>query len=344
VKPWPASGKRIDGFDALAAEFRGFTRKNIRTLWVLRRALPWNWLDSTVAVESLERRYRKDIVQLALAELPDESDRPRFIFSATDMSFGVNWVSEQRRVGSYLPGYVSPVPGWPAARAVAASSCFPPAFEPLPIKLAPEQLKRGREPRGPRRDELVRGLTLTDGGVYDNMGLEPVWKDHAIILVSDGGATFDRRAERRVLGRIGRYAAIQGKQSAAIRKRWLIASFKREVMDGVYLGIGSVTDHFERGAAGYPESLVDDFVSEIRTDLDYFSEAEAGALQNHGYTLADVALRVHGTAWCEPDAPDARLPCPEWADEDKVQAALADSAKRRLLGRWRWWEGLRGRT
>src|SRR5207344_2941539 len=30
-------------------------------------------------------------------------------------------------------------------------------------------------------------LTLTDGGVYDNLGIETAWKRYRTILVSDGG-------------------------------------------------------------------------------------------------------------------------------------------------------------
>jgi hypothetical protein len=41
-------------------------------------------------------------------------------------------------MGDYLPGYIKPVPpDWPLARAVAASACFPPVFNPLPINFPP---------------------------------------------------------------------------------------------------------------------------------------------------------------------------------------------------------------
>jgi NTE family protein len=313
VGEWPTSGTLPDFDRRIAEPFREFTRKNIRTLWVLRRVVkPW---DSTVAVESLVRRYERDLVQLKLGELPQ---RPRFIFSATDMAFGVNWVSERRRVGSYAAGYVEPAPDWPVARAVAASSCFPPAFEPMPVHLG----------------SRFKDVRLTDGGVYDNMGLEPVWKDHEVVLVSDGGATFDFHPDAGVLGRISRYAAIQGRQSAALRKRWLIAGFKQGSLEGTYWGVGSVASHFASDAPGYGGGLVDDVISEVRTDLDCFSDAESAVLQNHGYLLADAAIRCHAARFAAAASP-AAAPFPEWLDEERVRAALADSAKRKILGRWR---------
>src|SRR5213593_1149029 len=31
---------------------------------------------------------------------------------------------------------------------------------------------------------------LSDGGDYDNLGFEPVWRDHEVMLVSDAGPSF----------------------------------------------------------------------------------------------------------------------------------------------------------
>jgi NTE family protein len=330
LRPWPAE-PLTDWNERVAEPFRAFTSKNIRTAWVLRRALPWRWFDSTVAVESLARRYRRDVVQLSLAELPE---RPSFVFSATDMSFGVNWVSERTRVGSYMAGHTNGAPDWPAARAVAASSCFPPVFDPLPTGLEPAQLTGGMAPAGPKRDALVRGLRLSDGGVYDNMGLEPVWKDHATLLVSDGGATFDFEPDAGLFKRLGRYQGIVGRQAGAVRKRWLIASFQEDVMDGAYWGIGSHPKSYDRAATTYPDELIDEVISEVRTDLDRFSEAEASVLVNHGYLLADVAVRKHAPGLIAREHP-AAVPHPDWMDAARVAGALRTSGKRKLLGRWR---------
>jgi NTE family protein len=54
-------------------------------------------------------------------------------------------------------------------------------FSPLPIGLRPDQLLGGKAPPGRERDRIVRSIRLSDGGVYDNLGLEPVWKDHAVL-------------------------------------------------------------------------------------------------------------------------------------------------------------------
>lgn len=197
----------------VARPLRSFAGRNIRTPAILRRLLPWNWPRTSTGVEALAQTYR-GLTKLALPRLPEQ---PNFLYSATDMAFGVNWIFERRRMGDYQAGYAAPRAGYPLARAVAASSCFPPVFNPLPIRLRPKDLTGGATPAGAERDRLIRGLRLTDGGNYDNLGLEPVWKSHATILCSDGGAIFDFQPDGGLFWRLKRYLAITDHQSLALR-------------------------------------------------------------------------------------------------------------------------------
>jgi NTE family protein len=334
IHVWPPAGTVLsDWEERVAMPFRVFTARNLRTGPLTRRLLPWNWLNETVAVKALEAGYKRQLTRLTLGALPD---RPRFVFSATDMVFGVNWIFEKNRIGDYQAGYHYTVADYPVARAVAASSCFPPVFDPLHVGLKPDQLSGGAAARNPRYNALIASLRVTDGGAYDNMGLEPVWKMHAVVLVSDGGATFDLEADRNFILRLNRYIAIVGRQAGAIRKRWLIASFIKGVLDGAYWGIGSATQHYDDKAPGYPKQLVEDIISEVRTDLDAFSDAEIAVLENHGYLLADAALQKHARALLPPNTVPLAIPHPQWMDQQRVAQALAESHKVRLLGRWRW--------
>jgi NTE family protein len=105
------------------------------------------------------------------------------VFCATDMAFGASFIFDRDRVGSYLAGYAPPE-GFTLAQAVAASACFPPLFGPLRIERAPERFKGGRAKgvSADARRQIFEDLRVTDGGVYDNMGLEPVWKGHRVVL------------------------------------------------------------------------------------------------------------------------------------------------------------------
>jgi NTE family protein len=338
IGSWPQRGKVIADWETRVEEpFRALSRRNLRTWPIVKRLLPWNWLRSSTAIEALQGSYDRHLEGLKLTSLPD---RPRFIFCATDMVFGVNWVfdsgphgAQSGRLGDYEAGYLSPAPAWPVARAVAGSSCFPPVFAPLPMHLQPEDLRDG-EYKKLDRDKLVKRISLTDGGAYDNLGLEPVWKDHEIVMVSDGGAVFEAEEGACLIWRVSRPLSIATNQSTSLRKRWLISNFNSGELDGAYWGIGSTVEHYEVQTPGYPEELVDDRISEVRTDLDAFSEAEYAVLVNHGYLLGEAAVRRHLPAMIAPDAEPLRIPYPEWMDEGRVEEALKNSHKRKLLGRW----------
>jgi NTE family protein len=321
---WPLGGPVADWESRVAAPFRQFTAINIRTPAVMASLLPWE-----TGVEALANQYEKHLTKLMLAELPDA---PQFVFCSTDLAYGVNWVLQKARIGDYEAGYEPTPRDLALALAVAASSCFPPVFKPLRLKLDPAKLTGGKAPQGPQRDRCIRGLSLSDGGVYDNLGLEPVWKDHAIVLSSDGGALFGISADTSFLWEVKRYLAIPENQALAVRKRWLMSSFIGNIMEGTYWGIGGATSSYDFNT-GYSKKLASEVIAGIRTDLDSFSDAEAAVLENHGYLLADAAIKRHVPTLVPAPTPPLAVPHPDWMDEQRVAAALKDSGRRTLLGR-----------
>ncbi len=341
LRPWPSPGEIVDAArweTQVAGPFRRFSSTDIRTWPVLNRLLPWNWLRTTTGVETLARTYERQISPMLLADLPAA---PECIYSATDMAFGANWIFTRKRIGDYQAGYCAPPAGWTLGRTVAASSCFPPIFNPLKPRIDPAILKKGKQPAGPRRDACIRGLRLTDGGNYDNMGLEPVWKRAETLLVSDGGAPFTFQGDRWLLSRLSRYTQIQGAQSQALRKRWLMSNFTEGVLAGTYWGVGSCVANYDRARAsdGYSQDVVDAVIADVRTDMDGFSEAEIKVLVNHGYSLADAAVRTHAPNVIARNARPFAVPHPEWMNEAAVILALSQSHRRFLRGFFRWWKG-----
>lgn len=322
----------IVDFDAEVAQpLRAFTRTNIRTPAILRRWLPWNWLRADTGARALAAAYRRAFGGFPCAALPE---RPEFVFCATDMTFGVNWTFERRRMGDYQAGTMPPRQADDVAEAVAASSCFPPIFNPIRMHLDPKSLPQGAY-RKPDRARLVRGLRLTDGGVYDNLGLEPAWKRREFLLVSDGGGPFDQSADQGLFWRVLRYTDILYRQVGALRRRWLIAGFLNGMLKGTYWGIASDVSHYAARAPGYPADVAAELIARIRTDLDAFSDAEAAVLENHGYALADAAVQRHVSVLITRKTPFA-APHPQWdwSHLADVQHALAGSHRRTLLGRW----------
>ncbi len=319
----PISGG-IPDFSSVSKGVRDFCSLDIRRWLALEAIIP-----GTHNSRGLADQYDKHLTSGKL--LKDMADSPRHVFCSTDLGFGVNWIFQKSQCGDYQAGYQPTPPDWKVATAVAASSCFPPVFKPLSLNLDPSRFTGGKYPAGTYRDKCIREITFSDGGVYDNLGLEPIWKDHEFILTSDGGALFSIGGDTGFAWEVGRFIGIPENQALALRKRWLISNFVSGQMKGTYWGIGGHAGDYGTDQ-GYSEDIAKNFIAAIRTDLDSFSDAEASILENHGYWLADAAMKKHVPELMTTPAA-LNVPNPEWAGpDDKIKQALHDSSKRTLLG------------
>jgi len=319
----PLSAGVADFEKSVGKPMRDFCSLDIRRWLGLEAFIPGTHNSSGLAKE-----YNQHLTSgKKLAEIPAA---PAHVFCSTDLAYGVNWTFRKTECGDYQAGFLPTPADWLVSTAVAASSCFPPVFKPLQLNLDPTKIPPGND-KSSNRDKRIREITFSDGGVYDNFGMEPVWKDHETVLCSDGGALFGLGGETGFAWEVGRLVEILQHQVQALRKRWLISNFVSGQMKGTYWGIGTtVADYGLEG--GYSADLAKNFIAGIRTDLDSFSEAEASVLENHGYTLADAAIRVHVPQLLPAQPPALAIPHPEWMDEAKVQVALKDSGKRTVLG------------
>ena len=331
VTPWPEPGKSLDQKQwqvQVEAPFRQFVKRNIRTWPVLKRLFPWNWCRSSTQVKALESTYFKHLTKMNLTDLPD---RPNFVFCGTDITNGVSWVFEKRRVGSYRAGYVVPAPAWPVARAVACSSCFPPIFDPMPMPSEKTVVDGLDEPKEP-----WKGITVSDGGLYDNLGIQPAFLE-GTILVSDGGEPFVASTPKDVFARLNAYVEILSNRVGALRVNDLIARYTAGNKCGTYWGVASARKSYRPDdSTGYSKALATEVIAQIRTDMDAFSDAEVFVLMNHGYLLADIAIEVHAPNLKSAGAPSVSPPFPDWLDDEaRVRGALAHSHER-------WWLGHNG--
>lgn len=337
---WPGLEEAIPAPDwnALVVDpIRQFTNHDLRTGPILRRLRPQNWFRPSAAVLGLREHYLNQVTKMARSALPIT---PRFIFCATELTHGVDFIFERGRAGTHQRRYFDDeAGGWDVARAVAASSCFPPVFQPLPISLSAASPLQGlNEEAAAQNARQTSHLELSDGGVYDNLGIEPVWRDSKTLLVSDGGAPFTTATDRGFLWRLNRWASIGGHAAGSLRKRWLVSNYLSGLLTGAYWGINSSANHYSDGQLGYPPGLVQTRIANIRTDLDVFSDAEAGVLQNHGYSLAEAAIKVHAPELVSIDSAFV-WPAPSWATRpnSEIASALQSSSRRSVLGHEPWW-------
>jgi NTE family protein len=325
---WARPGEPLAGFEEhVAAPLRELAQHNIRTRTVLARLLPHNWSRQNAQIDALTDRLEEG--PLGRARLADLPERPRFVFCASEMRFRSQWTSDGRTIGAEPSGRAAPG-DWTIARAAAASSCLPGVFAPMRIR---DVLDGGSYKRSDRA-ALLAGLELADGGMFDNLGVEPVWQDHASVLVSDAAPSLRPDPGFGSVWSALRFAIILLEQATDVRKRWLISNFVTGQLRGAYWGIASSPTAFPYApdVPVYSDELVHESIAPIRIDLDVFSAAERAVLENHGYLMAELAVRSHAPELA-PDGPPPRVPFQEWMDEGKVATALRESGKTKLFAR-----------
>ncbi len=180
--------------------------------------------------------YKKHLYgDATLQELPDA---PRFVFNATSVQSMVLWRFSKPYMADYRVGMVRS-PRVPLAVAVAASSSFPPVLSPMDLKL--DQPCEDMEGTDLHRPPFTTKVVLTDGGVYDNLGLETVWKQDRTVLVSDGGGGYGAEEEpwHEWAMHALRINSIIDSQVRSLRKRQVIEGFKSGTRNGTYWGIRS---------------------------------------------------------------------------------------------------------
>jgi NTE family protein len=249
--------------------------------------------------ERVADAYDRHLFQGAtLQELPDS---PRFVINATNVQSGALWRFSKPYMRDYKIGKVLR-PRVRLAAAVAASSAFPPVLSPAKLELDPADFEA---PEGEplHRDEYMRTVYLTDGGVYDNLGLETAWKRCATILVSDAGLAMDTdpRPGEDWVRHIKRVLDLVDNQVRSLRKRQLVASFKAGDRTGTYWSIRSLPVEYGTGSALLlpPERLAE--LAAVPTRLAAMPDDLQERLINWGYAMCDIAMR----SWVDPALPAA---------------------------------------
>jgi len=234
-----------------------------------------------------------------LQDLPTDEQGPRFVINATNVGSGVLWRFSRPYMRDYKVGEVRN-PTVPLARAVAASSAFPPVLSPLTLDLKPFTFTPNSGDclqHPPYTEQAV----LTDGGVYDNLGLETAWKRYLTVLVSDGGGylSMDDRPKRNWFSHAYRVLFMINNQVGALRKRQVIRSYQDGVRSGTYWGIRTdIKDYGLADAIDFPytRSLA---LAKVPTRLKALDRATQEGLVQWGYSVCDAALRRHVLS--EPD-------------------------------------------
>jgi NTE family protein len=197
--------------------------------------------------EKIADSYRKHLFgDATLQDIVDEQPgvSPRFVFNATNVQSGVLWRFMKPYMRDYRVGEVKN-PTTDLAVVVAASSAFPPALSPVELDLDPEDFtpNSGDDLQG---DEYKTQIVLTDGGVYDNLGLETAWKKYKTIFVSDAGGGFAPEADpqRDWIRHAVRVLFTIDNQVRSLRKRQIVGAYLAKLRSGAYWSISENLDEF----------------------------------------------------------------------------------------------------
>lgn len=304
-------------FQQACAEILALAQRDIRNRIVRRWGLTW-WLGKS-RTYWLQHEYRSLLGDTRIGSCYDgDAPPPTVHFLTTNFktgelcSFSGTNFEKLRRDGSVTTDS-TPAEGVPLVYAVAASSAFPPMFPPL--RLSPDQLGL------PDNREFRDRIELSDGGIYDNFGIEKFCSlrhdgmPPVRLIVSHASGSFDTAPGRSYDSVLSRNIRASDIMMRRVGEASLAAGALAGGADFTLIRIGETVSDGSIGAS------TQQLLRLVRTDLDRFEPDLAGLLVDHGHRTALAALG-HPSA-----------PAPAYDDRREARLALVArrGAQRRIL-------------
>lgn len=250
---WPTSSQYTE--TVLPVVKRVLTKTSLQCDALIRLLFnPVNWMlllsRADIIAKSIEDLWG---IKATLKQLPTS---PIWSINGTTAENGRRFRFKNSEIGDYEVGYAQ-APDFKLAAAMAVSAAFPGGIGPLTLSTAGYGWKK-REDWG--LDNPIEEVTpkfsrlhLYDGGVYDNLGIEPLFDvgsqslkngnlpEINYLIVSDAGKPFGRGQIPGPLRlkRLQRVADVAFDQARALRVRALVNFLKNNKSAGMYLQIGA---------------------------------------------------------------------------------------------------------
>jgi NTE family protein len=260
----------------------------------------------TSVSDRIIKSYKK--ILFGESTLQDFPDQPRFVINATNVQTGSLFRFSKPYIADYRIGRIMN-PATSVAAAVAASSAFPPILSPARLDFQHGQwsdlntTECGRPP-------FTTKIVLTDGGVYDNMGIETAWKRCKRVLISDGGGKYqpEENPKSDWAQHALRINSTIDNQVRSLRKRQVVSAFvdPNDAHSGTYWGMWTKPTDYPVVALPIDDARGLE-LAKTPTRLAELPLATQNRIINFGYGMAERAIRSYfDTGAFKP----AAFPCP----------------------------------
>lgn len=278
-------------FRALGAD--GFLRQNFRIFF--RRANVLAWL--------IRERWQ---IGLKLSDLPES---PIWHVNSTCLETGKNWRFTRDSMGDWQFGrHYSPDVA--VADAMAASAAVPYVIGALKLELPKEGWwQTDPATKSPLRKTEPRyaSVRLWDGGAYENMALEPLYKPIEglqgcdVLICSDASGPLGPPSgilSSLLKGRLAspRLFDIASDQIRALRSRMLMKAISQEEIAGFLFRLGTSPRQFKM-QAGNVGGLTDEECAaclNYPTNLTKVAGSDFDRIAHHGYEVARMTMGTYG--------------------------------------------------
>jgi NTE family protein len=297
-----ANGKATNFADVVVAPLRKMAGTTVDAGGVISGII----LPGQTISDRIIKSYKS--VLFGESTLQDFPDKPRFVINATNVQTGSLFRFSKPYIADWRIGRILN-PTTSVAAAVAASSAFPPVLSPARLDFQHSQWVElntsecGREP-------FTTKIVLSDGGVYDNMGIETAWKRCKRVLVSDGGGKYQPEEDphsdwaRHAL----RINSTIDNQVRSLRKRQVVSAFvdPNDAHSGSYWGMWTKPSDYPVVALPIDDARAIE-LAKTPTRLADLPDNTQNNIINFGYGMAERAVRSYfDTGAFKPSA----FPCP----------------------------------
>lgn len=314
---WPSSSAYID---SVLPAIRALATTRDLQISMICRALfkPWRLFYGRGAAlaDAIEATWG---IKKSLSDLPES---PVWFINATNYYTGKNWRFSRHRMGDWRSGYVD-FPKLKLAVALAASAGVPYVVGSTRVRLPTKEWYSqfpGADERKPMSGPPEKAIWLWDGGVYENLGVEALYKvgkgfvcpNIKFLLVCDAGQRLLEGSTNvkgpiyfdGVLPRLSlnvRSVDIMMDQNRALRSRFIVSEMQSGRIAGSYVRIGNTAAQIAEAASrniGRPISYGRETVpvalaerlAKHPTVLSRLSEETFDQLVAHGYEATDATL------------------------------------------------------